>query len=605
MGRYSARLERRGGWTAGGYSVLPQGVTLVPERWSARDVGGMDTATIGATGTVEDLAHLLTWVGDRAEIANENGTVVWWGVVTEIEASLGGVAVTLSLDSVVNRVMVTYSETLADGSTRATQTAWAQDDNSIGRYGKRELVYALPEGYGNTPTQVRDRILARLADPGPRLETRKDVEVRATLHCRGIWQLLEYSYFTNTAGLVEHTAGGDALLLDAATVSTAVRFAAADDIYAPAGTLTALQPGVTFRVSGAANAGNNGTFTVQSFEVIAGEDHIETIENTQVTAAAGPSITVSLGDQPWVSRFAQSFTVASAWRAGLVAVRVAKAGNPVDDLLVEICASSGGNPGTVLATATLPGTSVPTAMSWVEIPLVPVAPMTELNLATATTYWLVVRRNGGASLVNHYALTVDDEQGFSGGAMKIFAGGTWQSYAADLCFRVVGMVAAETQMAAVLGTCAGVNGELSGVEVGVATGVEVRSYQDAPRTVRQYVEELMDLGTAAGNRLVAWVTPNRWAFVRLALASNPANPALRADGRLYQPTGAPWEPGALVVGRHVNVDGLPVLDGVATRTKGVDAVYIEEAEYDPVADRLILRSEGAIDPWRAVRVRNG
>jgi hypothetical protein len=77
------------------------------------------------------------------------------------------------------------------------------------------------------------------------------------------------------------------------------------------------------------------------------------------------------------------------------------------------------------------------------------------------------------------------------------------------------------------------------------------------------------------------------------------------DGRLRHPSGALWEPGLLCFGRWVNVDGLPVLDGVATKTKGSMALYIESAEYDASNGALILQSEGALDPWQAIRWRKG
>ena len=73
MDKFSVTLVKRANLFSGGLAQLPPGITLIPERWSAVDIGGMETATVRATGTLEELGHLLTWVGDRVEIRNDLG----------------------------------------------------------------------------------------------------------------------------------------------------------------------------------------------------------------------------------------------------------------------------------------------------------------------------------------------------------------------------------------------------------------------------------------------------------------------------------------------------------------------------------------------------
>lgn len=602
--RFEARLTRREGIFTGAFSLLPPGLVLEAVRWSEVAVGGCETATVEARGSRDDVAQLLTWVGARVEVVNEMGSPVWWGVVEEVEARLGAVQVRSSLEGVANRVAVLYSETLADGSTRTAQTGWGEDGNSSARYGRRELLYSLTEGYGVGPETVRDRLLARLADPAPVVSSGAGGEVGATLYCRGLWWMMEGLYTNETGGLIEQTAGGSELLVDAAFVSTAetlVRFTAADDIFAPAGTLTALQPGVTFRVAGAAAAGNNGVFTVQSFEVASGEDHIETIENTQVTAAGAADITISLGAQPWVERVAQAFVPTVALSdVGVVGLLVGRVGNPADDLVVEICGNSGGNPGTVLKTLTLAGASVPTALAWVELPV-----GTRAVSDNTTPNWLVVRRSGAESLSNYFVVGVDEGLGYGAGAMKVYVGGAWVAAEpdADLAFRVVGMMESTARVDGALGVAVS-QGVLTGRRVGVASGVDVRMYRPELRTVRQEVEEMMELGTAAGERLVARVTPEGVAVVEVA-ADDGGGPALGEDGTLRYASGGMWEPGRLVAGRYVRVDGLPTLDGVATRTRGAQTVFVTRAEYDARGGRVMIESEGAVDPWAAVRLTRG
>jgi hypothetical protein len=581
---------------AGGIAQLPAGITLVPERWGGNDLGGMKTATIRAVGTLEDLGQLLTWVGDRAEIRNDLGTPCWWGVIYEIEADLGGVTVSLSLESVVNRVAVRYSSYLPDGSTESRLTAWVQDANSIDRYGKRELLYSLPEGYDLAATTVRDRLIATLADPAPVLRSRSDFAVGATLYCRGVWDLLDFTYYTNDKGLAAHEDSSGQINLGAYYAATTISFAAADDINDGANGLAGLQAGVTFTVSGAANAGNNGVFTVQSYDTAG---HIETVENTQVNEAAGPTIGIVIGDQTAISKVAMKFRNLSSgsWNAGKAALRLQRVGSPGDNLKLELCADSAGSPGSVLDDTTISGASVYDTMDWVEFTL----SNTE-TLNTGTDYWLVVSRTGSASLVNYYIVGLDEGLGYASGGAKVY-NGSWVANVpdADMPFRVVGEAYSSTQLRTTLETST----ELSDVLVTVSSGITVRTYRDNERSIKEEALEMLELGTSAGDRLIATITKDRAVIVGTPPASTPSNPILGMDGRLRHPSGALWEPGLLCFGRWVNVDGLPVLDGVATKTKGSMALYIESAEYDASNGALILQSEGALDPWQAIRWRKG
>lgn len=597
MDKFSVMPTKRANLFAGGLAQLPPGITLIPERWAAVDIGGMATATIRATGTLEDLAHLLTWVGDRAEIRNDLGTGVWWGVIYEVEADLGGVTVNLSLESIVNRVAVQYASYLPDGSTESRTTDWVQDATSIDRYGKRELLYSLPEGYAEAAEVVRDRLLARLADPAPVLKTRSDYAVGATLYCRGVWDLLDFSYYTNDLGLAAHEDSAGQLYLGASyTTTNTISFAAADDIYDSSNGLAALQQGVVFTVSGAAQAANNGTFTVQSYD---NAGHIETVENTQVDEAAGATVTIALGDQPAISQVAMKFRnlASGTWNADKVALRLQRVGSPGDNVKIELCADSSGNPGTVLDSATIAGSSVYTEMNWTEFALSNTQP-----LALSTDYWLVVSRTGSASLTDYYVVGIDEGLGYASGNMKVYTG-SWGAHTpdADLPFRVIGGAYSTTQ----LRQCLETSTELSDVLVNVTSNIKVRTYRDSERSVRDEALDMLELGTSAGDRLIVTVTRDRVALVDKPPASSPLNPILGRDGRLRHPTGVLWEPGQLVCGRWVNVDGLPVLDGVATKTKGSQALYIERAEYDATNDTLILQSEGALDPWQAMRWKRG
>lgn len=619
MQGFTARLEKRPGIFIQQLGQLPPSIKLFPRKWSAADIGGSKQATIEATGTAEDLGLLLTWLGDRAVIDNEFSTPVWWGVIYEVEANFGHMTVTLSLETIYNRIAVIYPARQADGSTKSEKTAWAEDSNSINRYGRRDWLYSLAEGTGEIANGVRDRLLKQYADPSPVIMTSGSQRVGATLHCRGLWHLTDAIYWTNPNGLVEHNgSGGGVQSLGASYTANTISFGPAaapaeddglDDIKDTANGLGPLVDGTVFTVRGAAVAANNGTFAVQ-LQHNAG--YLETIENAQVDEDAGANVTISLGEGGMVGWIAQSFTAPSGWTATRAALRVQRVGDPADNLDYRIHANGAGIPGTTLAHGAIPGSGVPTTMNWVEIELD--AP---LLLVGGTTYWIEVGRSGATSLTDYYIVGLDEALGHSG-TMKVYTGsnsvsGSWQTREvldpvsglpiipdADLPFRIVGEVDSITQMAAALDT----SPDLVHVLPKLTSNVLTPMYRETERSIQEEVMDMLELSTDQGDKLLVRVTYGRDVIIEVAPESTEANPMLGRDGHLHHASGAQWQPGAIPVGQYIDIEALPVLDGL-TQTKGQRAVYLKEAEYDAQQGRLLIQAGGATDPWRAVNVRKG
>lgn len=607
MQNFTARLQKRMGTLFGNDFVqLPPSIQLMPRKWSASDIGGPKAATIEAAGSLEDLAYLLTWLGDRAVIDNEMGSPVWWGVVYEIEANLGHVTVTLSLDTVYNKVAVIYPYTLPDGSTESRQTDWASDGISISRYGERQLLYSLPEGVKESAEAVRDRLLAQYADPPPMISTRTSHKVSATLHCRGHWAMLDSQYWTNEKGLAAHEgSGGGVEYIGAALTDTTISFGApADpdgserDFIADSGArFGLLVKGTVIHVSGAAQADNNKVTTVQKQF---GNTAIETVENTQVDENAGATVTIAIGPRGRVGWVSQSFQIpsSSGWTATHIALRLQRVGTPGDNLTVSLNPDDGGNPDSSLATGSISGMSVPTSMNWVEIPLSSPVP-----LSPSTTYWVTVGRSGAPSLTGYYVVGLDESVSY-GEVMKVHTGGVGFSGSwvardpdANMPFRVFAEVDSIDQLREALDVSPEFLSILGNPQ---QSGVTTRQYRGHEVNVLDEALSLLDLGTSNGKRLLALVDYHRNIVIAPVPESSSANPVLGIDGRLHHAGGALWEPGALVAGRWIDIDVLPVLDGL-TATKGGRAVYVQECEYDAQSGRLIIQSEGALDPWQAMR----
>lgn len=632
MQAYTAKLRRRYPFTTQ-YMALPPSIVLTPRKWSAADIGGPKAAVIDASGTVEDLAYLLTWLGSRAAIENEMGTEVWWGVVYEIEANLGGVSVSLSMESVYNRVAVIYPKTLPDGSTESTTTPWAEDAESIARYGRREWLYSLSEGDADVANSVRNRLLAQASDPAPVISTIGKSTVSATLHCRGQWQLLENYYWKNPKGFVSHEDGsGGSQPIGASLTDTTISFGAharppgmgdRDYIKDTGARFGSLVEGTVIKVSGAVEEDNNGRVTVQHLR---STSIIETVEDAQVDEVAGAMVTVALGEFGYVGWVSQEFesTSTATWLPTRVAFRVQKVGDPGDDLGVTINLDNGGLPGSnagstvrVVARGQIPASSVPTSMQWVEIPITPEDLDTGAGvslwqgLQSGQRYWVTVGRVGGAtSLSDHYVVGLDNTNSYRKSSsvaykMKVY-NGAWVDRIsgenikdADLNFRIIGEVDSIEQLKSAVATLP-TSDFLEVLPLIDASGQPVRSYRGDERNVMDELMEILDLGTSDGDKLIAHVDTTNTIVVETVPGSSNINPMLGMDGQLRHASGALWEPGALVVGRWIDIESLPVLDAL-TKTKGQRAIYVQECEYDATRDRLMIQSEGASNPWQLIR----
>ena len=192
---------------------LPAGVTVRPQRWSAHAIGGCDDAEIEIDGPREALYTLLAWIGFQAHIINADGEKVWWGDIEEVEIAVGGVTIGVNLRNFANRIQVRYSARRRGGAVESAETEWQQDNTSADRYGIFERrVNAQRERTDSEAEIFRDNLLATLSTPGKAIRlaggAQGGQQATARLRCVGYWRRLKRRYYTNAAGLVEHTPTG-------------------------------------------------------------------------------------------------------------------------------------------------------------------------------------------------------------------------------------------------------------------------------------------------------------------------------------------------------------------------------------------------------------
>lgn len=251
-------------WTPSGDPVLvPATLDVQPQGWSGAAVGGPWDAEIAVYGALEELAGLTAWLGYRVDILNENGTAVWWGDISTVEVTAGGARGGVSLERMANRVMLRYTQRQPGGGASAADTDWADNALSQAAYGIWERRISPPRSMSATEAAAyRATALGVLAEPFYTL-TPDSGEAAAKLTCTGYWQRLKRFYYSDLRGMIQHTEGGDPMPLGLGFTSADVAFVArTDEVHSLAGWLSNFQADMRIKVSGAAQAGNNGQWVL-------------------------------------------------------------------------------------------------------------------------------------------------------------------------------------------------------------------------------------------------------------------------------------------------------------------------------------------------------
>lgn len=173
--------------------------------WSDR--GGCDMAGLTVQGDAHALRTLDGWIGREVKIYNPQHTLVWFGVVAEVNWALTQKwAIGRSLNRLANRVRVSYTKVDAFGASTATATAWATDATSQATYGVRDVEISIGEASDDEATAARTQLLTR-ADPRP---TRRRSRIQgAEVVCWGFYRFLDWRLYENLAGRMEYSGDGD------------------------------------------------------------------------------------------------------------------------------------------------------------------------------------------------------------------------------------------------------------------------------------------------------------------------------------------------------------------------------------------------------------
>lgn len=355
------------------------GLTMRVRSYAFHEEGGPEQAEIDVLGGREDLWELVELLRCPVEILDEDEEVVWWGFLSRAEIHDGVMVDAVSLDEMYNRMALAYTTSIPGLSTpgdRAT-TAWAEDAESVGTYGTKEILLSLPSATASEAENARDYELTQRKYPLP-VTTVGNGYVdppQGRIVCRGWWDTLDWVAYTRAAGLEQ-------------------------------------------------NAETQGDVNLSGpTETVIGTSHL-TLSGSQ-----------AFGNATATTKLEMSFSLAGNMTLTELAIRIQTNGAPADDVLLKLYSDAAGVPNTLLATATISTGTITGTLAWVTETL-----DTPYAGIAATTYHLEISRSGANDAVNYYTVSVDEGLGYAGGQLKIWNGSAWvaRSPNADLAFQVLG-----------------------------------------------------------------------------------------------------------------------------------------------------------------------
>lgn len=621
--------------------------------WSGAASGGPRAAEIEATGSRAALKDvLLNWLHYAVTITTPSGGPCWWGYVHEVALTIDGVEIVASLDTLRNRIAITYTS-LEGALESALTTPWAEDTTSQGEYGIFEHYESLGQASTSMATAYRDRLLLRDAYPRLARSLGQGGDLKAVLRCRGWVALMERRYYLRTDGRLEHMPSDTLVQPIGWGVSASNQIGFGDSgIHDAWGRLGNMAAGMKLTVTGSAS--NNKTFTVldatseevESYsnnsiyfqpsddilDALAGmgmvksehwlsisgsaansrwhrigqasADHLRTsasVSGAIVNEATGPSISMyqaqklsTVETAAYEAPYTSNVTIQHHGQQ--VAQRFTlPAPMKLDRVMVE--AAKVGAPAGNLEVRILADsggaigallTSGSLAAAALTADLAAVWVPVTEITLSAGNYWIVVRRSDALDGQNYFLLGMTAT---AYGTCQMWTGSAWVPHAPGwfVKFRLWAVEDTGTIAEAILqATAQGVT-----VQGGFLSGVNGFPTMDSQAVALDELNRLVSVGMSDGKRALLDVSPDLQLQIVAQPAADPATMlTMRTAGgkvALFDSAGSPWPPGILPAGMWVE---LADIDSDLTAVGGLSPAFIEEATYDPQANSWDISFEG-------------
>jgi len=640
--------------TSGNNTVsIPANATMTVTGYDAEAVGGPKSAEMTLVGPLSALWQATRWLGHRVTILADNGQRVWYGMLHEVVIATGSIEVGLSLANMYNRVAVAYTYEPPGGAVERATTDWSENSESILRYGYKELMYSMSDTNLTQAEAQRDTLLAAFGQPQPVLRITPGGTPMATLRCIGLYDTLDWRYYSNSAGKEEHSTGGqqqalgqgftastiaftsdgrihdsgnrlDELLSDhrvqvtgsasnngahlitgrgndgESYTATTISFDTTDDVLDSASGMGFLSQDDIITISGSAS--NNGTMRVKS----AAADHI-TVTQSISTASAGASVTIAqFGSVTTETTFTNELPSASVTFV-VHGQKVAQSFSLAADNTwtvdkIEINMKKVGAPADSAKVELCSDSSGSPGSVLVYATVASADIGTDSDwivfdlgntqaIAYGTTYWIVISRTSSNEIANYYAVDVDEDLGYSRGSLKLYTGSAWTTRYndADLAFRILGAELTTTQVDSIYD---GVGQFFSTIDVVDSSGVYSNQYREGDKTAKAEIDDLLASGTSTANRMLATVTPDGALKIYAQPTAGEGDIVLRSTGQVGWPAGGLITDGWLPVARWIQLADIPrSVDALA----GLANIFIERADYRD--GNLQIEPAGMPSPW--------
>lgn len=581
-------------------------------------VGGPLSGESELHGPINALWDALNWLRRPVEIRSPEGEIVWWGFVNEVRIQLlTGLTIGVSLDPMANRIAVAYSDTAADGGAERGTTSWAEDADSIARYGYKELLISGGELAAAGALTKRATELAKRAKPkGVPSFSGLAGEPVATLLYAGWFETLVWQRFTRLEGRIEFAENGSAvqtigwgltsnqigfglgavhsiaaklaaletgdklivtgsaannttLTVDGATsaeqavyTASTISFQPSDDILDSANGLGFVEQDSFIRVQG--SAANSGYHLVDE----TGSNHIATTFTAAITnEAAGPSITITQGHKVTVTTAVTSESPGASVTLKIQGVQIAQsfvAPHSFTVAQIGIPIGKVGNPADNFVLelwsngASVPGSlleSVSVAGSSLTEDSQPWRWVTFSNTValTAAATYWLVAKRSGANDPDNY-YTLGMTETVSGSCLA-YTGSGWVAHPRSLYLphKVWGAEDNGTQLIRIATDCGQFFAGTDIPSVGVATN----QYRGGDLTGYDEFVKLLEQGDSQGRRLLVTVTRERILRVYPEPAASTDGDRLLDDGSLRLVAGGRRMTGLLPAGEWLVVDAVP------------------------------------------------
>lgn len=632
--------------------ILFTNVSFRPLNYSSTALGGEDQAEIGVLGTEEELYDVIKLLGREVVIRSPLGRKVWIGLVEAVEVSLPAITIGASLRDMYNRVSVQYTRSVEEKIANSYSTDWLQDDDSVTRYGKKEIRVPLNESNKEQAEARRGTLLAALKSPSPTVSITEG-ELTGRVMCIGYFYRLGWSYFENDTGYLKNEAnanieealgwgyvssqiafrdkelhdlgmglsnlpsGGQLLisgsaannrtvtidsvpkttLADQFTSTDHVQFRSLDDVYI--GNFLDFEAGELIGITGSDS--NNGYYWIKSikedrFEISGGTIVNEDRDSTWQTITQGHHLTVE--DANFVVALpGAAVTLHTPWS---LAQKIVPTGTFIwQDFVVRV--GRVGVPTDLLSVSIVTDSGGPSTTTLGSGTIAPDQVKessgwvecrfpTAVALTSGTTYWLVVKRTGSYDPVNFWLAGVSSNCE-SGNIAKIWdpvVGWFDHPGGVDLPFQAWATEDTAEMVERIFGTLP----FIKTTQRRALAGVRTRIYRDGSKRVDEEIKDLVESGDSTQRRLLIWFEGGANAVIDLEPTKS-SNLRFSSDGDLIQAPSTPWEEGLLPVRQWVDIQNLPPGEIFSS----FSPFFVETARFDVENRSLSLEPKSARTVW--------